>query len=299
MSLTRHLSTRSSPVRGWFARRLPHTAAVVLEANRALRLGDPTPALPSMATDERLVGTALDLLVRATLAASDGSVAPTVGALRLERAGVTGTLDVARQASDRLRELAPAQLTATAGGWYEVAKLCVLLARFEQAGRNLQAVQWSAQRLRAVEPTVDAYMRTELVGAGDVDDVVAAAPVIADDHADLRVAEPLLLGPSFALSGALGGADADVIAGALLFDLKAATTPRIVRGTGVWQIVGYALADTEDTGLQRVGFSALRWRRRWTVGLDELVVRLAGQAVGVDVLRREFADVARSTRRAR
>ena len=212
-----------------------------------------------MATDERLVGTALDLLVRATLATRDGSAAPTVGALRLERAGVTGTLDVARQASDRCASSRRRSSAATAGEWHEVAKLCVLLARFEQAGRNLQAVQWSAERLRAVEPTVDAYMRTELVDAGDVDDVVAAAPVIADDHADLRVAEPLLLGPSFALSGALGGADADVIAGAVLLDLKAATTPRIVRGTGVWQIVGYALADTDDTmgcsvsGLARCG----------------------------------------------
>lgn len=107
------------------------------------------------------------------------------------------------------------------------------------------------------QPKIAAYT-AELVDALDAADTAAAATAIAEDHADLRT-ERLRLGPTFALSGALGGADADLIAGTLLLDLKAAATTRIVTRVGLWQLVGYALADTDDTcGLQRVGFSALR-----------------------------------------
>jgi hypothetical protein len=105
--------------------------------------------------------------------------------------------------------------------------------------------------------------------------------------------KPLLLGPTFAVSGALGGADADFIAGGLLLDLKAAATTRIVRGEGLWQLAGYALADTHDRfTLRDVGISALRWRSRWVIALDELLSRLAGQSMDVSDLRREFAEVA-------
>lgn len=302
MSLTGHLGDSSSPIRGWFARRLPHTAPVVGEANHALRQSPAAPAmlrrvpaLPSTAADPQLMGTALDLLVRSTLASSRWSVAPTVGAFRLEHVGITGASDVAREVSARLQQLAPAQLAPNAFEWHEVAALCVLLARFEQAGRSMRAVRWSAERLGSVAPTLEAYAATELVDALDVADAAAVASAIADDHADLRDASPLLLGQTFELSGALDGADADIIAGTLLLDLKDAATTRIVRGRDLWQIVGYALADTNDRhGLQTVGVSALRWRRRWIVGLDEIVERLAGQPVRVSVLRRELADIARA-----
>ena len=303
MSLTGHLGDPSSPVYQWFAQRLPHTAPVVSEANRELRRAISTtaapaglrsrPDLPSTAADPRFVGTALDLLIRATLERARWvPAAALVGALRLEKRGIAGASDVAGQVCGRLRELAPAQLTTTADEWREVATQCVLLARFEQAGRSLRAVQWSAERLRSVAPSLDAYATSELVDERDVDDTATAAPVIAEDHADLRSAAPLLLGQTFALSGALGGADADVIAGDLLLDFKAATTKRIVRGPALWQVVGYALADTDDTyGLRAVGISALRWRRRWIIDLDELASRLAGESVAISVLRREFADL--------
>jgi hypothetical protein len=49
----------------------------------------------------------------------------------------------------------------------------------------------------------------------------------------------------------------------------------------------------EERRVRDVGISALRWRRRWITSLDELVSRLAGQTVAVNVLRRELADVCR------
>lgn len=49
----------------------------------------------------------------------------------------------------------------------------------------------------------------------------------------------------------------------------------------------------EERRVRDVGISALRGRRRWIISLDELVSRLAGQTVAVNVLRRELADVCR------
>jgi hypothetical protein len=60
----------------------------------------------------------------------------------------------------------------------------------------------------------------------------------------------------------------------------------------LWQLAGYALADTDDTyEVRDVGISAMRWRRRWIIGLDELVLRLAGRPVDIAHLRGELAAV--------
>jgi hypothetical protein len=69
----------------------------------------------------------------------------------------------------------------------------------------------------------------------------------------------------------------------------------------LWQLVGYALADAGDHfGIGQVGVAALRWRRRWTIGIDDLLERLAGQRVTLDQARDEFAAALRPlTARAR
>jgi hypothetical protein len=112
--------------------------------------------------------------------------------------------------------------------------------------------------------------------------VIDCGPAIVADHADLRDSEPLIIGPTFALSRELGGADADLIAGDLLLDFKATSTTGIVGRAELWQLAGYALADAPDEyGVRRVGISALRWRRRrrWIIALDDLLAHLSGKAV--------------------
>jgi hypothetical protein len=148
MSLTRHLSDSSSVVRAWFAATLPHTGPLAAEANRALRGLAPTrgggaraalastPALPGTAVDPQVVGTALDLLVRATLAARAWSAAPTTGALRISQAGVPGAIDIASQTGEQLRGLAPAQPAPDAPQWREVAALCV------RCGQQFASSSW-------------------------------------------------------------------------------------------------------------------------------------------------------------
>jgi len=178
--------------------------------------------------------------------------------------------------------------------WRELAALCLLLARLEQAGRSTTALLAVAERLKGVEATVEAF-RDVLVDDRDLDDVARVAGAVADDHQDLRAARCLVFGPTFAQSGALGGADGDLVADGLLLDFKATSTTRIVTREVLWQLVGYALADTTDEhAITAVGVSALRWRRRWTIALGELLNRLAGQPVDLADLRDEFATLVQS-----
>jgi hypothetical protein len=85
-----------------------------------------------------------------------------------------------------------------------------------------------------------------------------------------------------------------VIAGDLLVDFKATSTTSIVSRADLWQLAGYALADADDQyGIRRVGIAALRWRRRWTIDLDELLERLAGQRLIRGEARAGFAEATR------
>jgi hypothetical protein len=206
--------------------------------------------------------------------------------------GIPPAIGIELEALARIHALRPWEPDFREQRWREVAELCVLLARFEQASRSDHVVELARTRVATADPTLPGYI-SALADADVVDDVAAAAPAVAGDHADLRAVEPLRFGPTFALSRELGGADGDVIAGDLLLDFKASSSARIVGRHELWQLAGYALADTDDElGIRRVGISALRWRRRWTVSLDELLESLAGRPVEVGNLRGELAAVA-------
>ena len=293
MSLSRHLRDPDSSVRAWFSDRLPHTAAIARDANLDLRgprsppdgaavqavqvvpvRSRTRPPLPSRARGAALAGTALDLFVRVTLAqhALQYSAAVT-GAGRIVAGSGMPALDIECDAVQRIDDLRPWQRELDDGEWRELAGLCLLLARFEQAARSLVAREATIDQVKGVPPTVAGY-RDALVNDDDLEDVCMVAPLIAADHSDLRAADRLAFGPAFALSRDLGGADADIIADGLLLDVKATSMPGIVTRSEIWQLLGYALADTDDAyRITEVGVSALRWRPRWVYQL-----RNSGQA---------------------
>jgi hypothetical protein len=147
-----------------------------------------------------------------------------------------------------------------------------------------------------VTGTLDAHVAS-LASGLEVDDVAAVAPHVAADLSDLR-SRRLAFGPTFAASLDLGGADADLIAGDLLLDFKATATSKLVTRPVLLQLVGYALADTHDQfQIRHVGVAALRWRRRWTIALDDLLEQLARAPVDVARLRGEFAELCATLRR--
>lgn len=126
MSLTGHLRDPASPVRAWFADRLPNTAEIAKDANLGLRgaaaqpentaaieivqLRPPTrPPLPSRARSAALAGTALDLLLRATL--GPHALQHSAAANRADRittgAGIPSAIYIERDAVERMDDLRP------------------------------------------------------------------------------------------------------------------------------------------------------------------------------------------------
>jgi hypothetical protein len=207
--------------------------------------------------------------------------------------GIPPAMSIERAAVARIEAMRPWEPRFPEDGWRELAELCLLLGRFEQARRSDEARDLAVTRVREAPPSLAGYTAA-LVDADAVKDVATAATAVAADHADLREVDSLVLGPTFGLSRELGGADADVIADDLLLDFKATSTTRIAGRGELWQLAGYALADLDDEyGVQAVGISALRWRRRWTVPLGELLERLAGRPISLEEGRRAFASMVR------
>ena len=310
MSLTRHLKNPSSPVRRWFAERLPHTAAVARDANHVLRgstnqrerrIVAPGRAKEPHALDRELNGLAAAsrLLEAPEQKAELRQLAPTD--LRERRlpgphhvdARDGRALDAHRGRDARPYDDAP---SAVAGGApLECTGTQHRSSEQIERGAGQRVVGRAARQVREAPPTLAGYTGA-LVDADAMEDVATAAPAMAADHADLRKVERLEFGPPFGLSRELGGADADVIADDLLLDFKATSTTRIAGRSELWQLAGYALADLEDEyGVRSVGISALRWRRRWTLPLDELLERVAGRPVSLEEARRAFASMVRES----
>jgi hypothetical protein len=85
----------------------------------------------------------------------------------------------------------------------------------------------------------------------------------------------------------------------LLIDFKSTSTTRTCSKTDVWQVCGYALADTNDQyKIRSVGLSLLRWRTQASWALDELLPMLAGEPTSLAELRGEFAALLPRVRKA-
>ena len=298
MSLTSLLRAGRGPVWDWFETNLPETQRLCTTANRELRGGgtkEPCAVPPVPGTDHGLVGTAVGYLLSAHLRsdALDSTVA-TSAAMRLDgplrRAQILPSA-IERLAVARVAKLQPSQRTLNSEQWSELCRLVAILARFEQYFR--------------AGPTVLPYIAEPLTTHGDnlneiafalmsestMRDLDGLGRVTVEDHLSIRDAGELAIGPTFAQSAALGGADADLIYDSTLVDLKSTSQARIIGRDEVWQLVGYLLADTDNSyNIARVGFAALRRRRSIFWLAEDLIRELAGgQTRPVKQLREDFA----------
>jgi hypothetical protein len=240
------------PVREWFAGNFPETRSFAKSANRELRGGaekEPCAVAPVPGADAGLVGTAVGYVLSAYLRedALQETVA-TNGARLLDRSVPNlehSATAIERSAIGRARELRPSQRDLASEEWSGLLRLCLLLARFEQTYRaGLPGARYLLPLVVQHRRDLDALTRavaTEPTRA----DLEALARATIEDHAHLRDSEALYLGPTFAQTVPLGGADADVIADGLLIELKSARA-QIVGRTEAWQLLGYLLADTDD-----------------------------------------------------
>lgn len=294
MSLSSHLQSPSSPVRAWLEANLPETRRLATEVNRQLRGGAKTcPTPPVAGADLGLVGTAVDYLLRACLRVT--SIERTVASRAVQQlGGVSPTgrraIEVEREAVRTIRKLRPGARDLTDGEWSRLCQGCLALARLEQLFRA-----------GPMNPAIFRFVIEPLSRCADLDDFLSLSvnqQTLQDleelgrpaweDCRRLRGKRPLILNPNFELSIPLGGADADLIAGRRLIDWKATSQPGIVGRGELWQLAGYALADTPDHfEIREVGISALRWRSEISWEFADFLEALApGPPATLEVLGR-------------
>lgn len=297
VSLTSHLRARDSPIRVWFERNLGETRPVVAEWNDEL-CGTPRARCmiePAEGGDPGLVGTAADYLVRAILCAD--ALDDTVATHGVHRPTVPQTaIRLEREAVHAVAELRPWESPPAGEALTELCRLCLVLARFDQLFRPGPSVvgRYVLQPLMD-DPTLATYS-SRVVPPLCIEDLSRLAPAAIEDHLDFK-AQRLVLNPTFRLSGLLGGADADLIASGVLWDFKSTAQSAVADRTAVWQLVGYALADTHDEySIERVGISALRRRRKVARQLDDLLATLSHERRrGIAAWRADFADAVLSS----
>jgi hypothetical protein len=298
MSLTSLLRAGRGPVWDWFEVTFPETRRVCTSANRVLRGGgtkEPCTVAPVVGTDRSLVGTAVGYLLSARLRpdALNHTVA-TKGAVRLERplrrAGIVTSV-IERRAVEHIAKLRPSQRLLDDEQWLELCRMVVILARFEQYFRAGPAVLTHiAEPLNTHRDDLNA-LAVALASEPSMRDLDALGRITIEDHLGILEAKELAIGPTFAQSAALGGADADLIYDGTLLDLKSSSQARIVGRDEIWQLIGYLLADTDDRyAVAHVGFAALRRRRSIFWLAEDLISSLmSGPPRTVEQLRDEFA----------
>lgn len=285
MSLSSHIKDKRSPVRLWLEERFPNTRAVVAVANHRLHASGECPLPAPAGSDPGLVGTAVDYLLRACLRADSlGRTAAGAGASRLSATPEIGERAVRLQgeAVDQIAGLDPSGPGEMHDeGWRRLSELCLILARFEQYRRNPRSPVVQEKVLAPLvgyDGAVLGLIPALMIEEASIEDLVHLGRAAWIDTRDLQDAEPLHLNPRFALSPNLGGADADLIYGDTLLDWKSNTPTNIVGREELWQLIGYALADTDDAyGIRRVEICALRWRSAVSWHLRELFADLASE----------------------
>jgi hypothetical protein len=277
-------------------RELGGVEAVSREANAVLRGGmkGGPPVAPVAGSDSALVGTAVEFVLAAV-----------GGAVREPLIGGAPTPDLAYQrthaselAVDELQRLAADGSSLNRPTLERMADCALVCARLEQHYR-IGPVR--AREFALADPaTGEPGGLAGIIGATDASvetraDLVNLLEAGIDDTADLYDTAALHIDPVFALSSALGGADADVIAGGVLIDFKASRARSVIGAADVYQLVGYALADLDDWyGVRSVGIHALRWQTRWTISLEVLLRRLSGVDRPVPEWRERFSATLRT-----
>lgn len=267
--------------------------------NRALRGGapasEPCPLEPLReGVDPGLAGTAVEYVLNLHLRgdAWERTTASSGAADLDRRPKVRGRALLAeREVVARARELAPAERELSPAEWSELLRLAVILARLEQWFRRKGPVwDFVAGPLIEYDPGDIEAVGRAMVNEPTLADLDVLARVAVEDNRGLAEARQLVLGPNFAQSLALGGADADIIADGLLLDLKSTKQSRVVGARELWQLVGYALADTEDEyGIESCGIAALRWRTRATRPATDFLRDLSGTERPLADWRADFA----------
>jgi len=208
--------------------------------------------------------------------------APLLGAAQLLFAGASPTV---MSALDGLAAGAAPHNTDQA------ARTAVLIGLLDRAHRNSSAL-------------AEAWYEPAFT-ADSLDDALATVPEswVADVQSVTEVSAPLLAslpgpvtpGPTFTGSLAVGGADADLIIGSTVVEIKATRTAEL-RLRDAQQVIGYALLDFDDTyALSHAAVLSARYGKLVVWDLEDLLDQAGG--VSLAQARSHIADALNAVRR--
>lgn len=299
--LTYEIKDKDSPVRSWLRTTLPHHKAI----QRAYRTAAGTQQIsPTTAVAAQTQGAAIDWLLRMDIDPAPSLDLPLAG-LKKDRAPCI------RAGADLLHRLGALNRDGTNQPmnrnwldgetdetWARVAYALALLVEL------FRAASVRGSRLHHLNHRSGAGDLLALANHDEVADLLAMRALAHDRLVPALPAGQVHTGMGFDGSADLA-ADADLIAGNLLIDIKAGQGDATTEGTRTIgldrteldQILGYALMDYSDQyGLDSVGIYAARFGYLATWPLQELCNTLAGHAIKLADLRQDFARVLRKCR---
>lgn len=274
-TLTSALRDKQSPLRLYLEDRFPRNR--VLQAE--YRAGSGELLVDTGTAHAGTVGTAFDIMVRLLLDPGQSLSEPTKsGAWSLEdMAVIERVLTTARREARSVR--------GGAGTGEELARACWALALCTEVYRSTEA--WLYSPLASFK---DGFTEDELLALAPEDAIgqLQALRAVAKERLLPRLGQPVYPAPRFEASD-LCNADADLIAGGILLDLKTKAGAKNAR-TGqradsltkedLLQVISYLLFDTRDIyGITSFGIYSARYGNLTVWPLQEGLEKLAGGSV--------------------
>jgi hypothetical protein len=304
MSLSSQIANKNSSVSIFFAEQFPFLKS--LQANYVAAAPD-IQCRPSSA-NPGTVGTAYDWRVRLLIDPRPNARLPFLGAV------LTGRLDLSESLSQLLLECgipyeddheSSSQMADSSGLMSQkddewLSRLAWVLACYTELFRARRVFPGSPLSQLGKNPAPEALLALASDEVcGDIASLTQATrntllPII-------EVRNPIALGPTFAGSRAVKGADADIIAGGLLIDLKASAGTQRSDGSRrcslgketIYQLLGYVLLDWDDSfALECVGIYAVRfdYLRLWSIDQFLAELRIGRPEKGIEEIRRAFKE---------
>ena len=192
--------------------------------------------------------------------------------------------------SDVLANLLSAD-PSTAGPSHEesMARACYVLAMYEQCRRARPDAGWPLVQAGPDATLEEIY---SLAVPAAIEDLTRLALTFSQSQRTLLATRPYVANPTFGeASVRLDGADADLIVGDRLIDIKTTTDDTIER-LALWQIAGYALSDLDDAfHIREVGLYFSRHGVQAVWSLEGLLSLLSGGSVDLGSVRSDFRSV--------
>jgi hypothetical protein len=288
MSLTSMLDDRQSRLSRLMAAELPALADFLadyrsrLPARAALRPEPPDGIRPAWS----MLGQAIDHRIRYALSdkatPSGAAQAGMMCASGLAKPAVSQAIrqiagDLPMALTELVQRERPADRTRpmllAPAAEEELLRICYAMSWFEAVYRTRRL--WPGTPLGEATPDLDLNTVIASVPGYAVTDLAAQVRLAADALGPLRAAYPprdVHTGITFAGSLDVGGADADLIIGDLLLDLKATAIATKARREDFLQLIGYVLLDYDDRyGIARMGIYLTRFGTLITWAVKEFL----------------------------